>query len=36
LSGCHMNGTLASNSHGILRITRLVTVATFPIDRGQR
>ncbi len=32
-SGCHMNGTPASNSHGILRITRLVTVATFPSTR---
>src|SRR6202046_3432244 len=35
LSGCHMNGTLASNSHGILRTTRLVTVATFPSIRAS-
>src|ERR1700732_1422806 len=35
LSGCHMNGTVASNSHGILRITRLVTVATFQSPRAS-
>src|ERR1700744_3829834 len=35
LSGCHMNDTLASNSHGILRITRLVTVATFQSTRAS-
>ena len=35
LPGCHMNGTLASNSHGILRTTRSVTVATFPSIRAS-
>src|SRR5256885_346582 len=32
-SGCHLNGTPASNSQPILRTTRLVTVATFPSIR---
>src|SRR6185437_254316 len=36
LSGCHMNGTVpASKSHGILRITRSVTVATFQSTRAR-
>src|ERR1700727_605301 len=35
VSGCHINGTLASDSHGILRITRFVTVATFQSTRAS-
>src|ERR1700761_2084512 len=36
LAGCHMKGTLASNSHGILRTTRLVTRRHLPIDTPLR
>jgi hypothetical protein len=36
VAGCHMNGTVASNSNGILRTTNSVTAATSTVLAPER